>query len=250
MKKIVISALFFILLIEVCYGWTSRTHQKIAADASKLTPYELKLLLKRHSRELLEGAISPLGGRKGQEHFLLVDGSYGRAHIMIDRLVKNSLLRLKTGKLSLGDFCFELGKISHYIAEVNNPILTGDLKRKGGWFYKRFVNYTDSNLKSFNLTFDGYENDLLHKRDYKGYAISSAIRSAGLYQNLEEEYLARMKKKADYNFDKKSIPFAVAYLSYNYSVTDTAKVWYYLWKELKGNLSFAPYSKNIKQKKK
>jgi hypothetical protein len=59
-----------------------------------------------------------------------------------------------------------------------------------------------------------------------------------------------MKKKADYNFDKKSIPFAVAYLSYNYSVTDTAKVWYYLWKELKGNLSFAPYSKNIKQKKK
>lgn len=236
------SALCIFLLI--CSGWTSKTHQMIAVKASNLTPYELKLLIKKYKTEILEGAIEPLKGKKDEGHYLLVDGSYGKAHLVINAQVQSILKAMKEKRLDLADFCRRLGVISHYVAEVNNPVLTGDLKRNGAWFYNSFVQYTDSKLDRFALTFDGYKNDLLENGDYEGFVIASAIRSAGNFDSLKNAYLAVRNKNGDYIFDEKSIPFAASSLAFNYAVTDTAKIWYYIWRDLKGDISFAPYDKN------
>ncbi|MBN2134458.1 MAG: hypothetical protein JW737_01885 [Acidobacteria bacterium] len=239
-----------ILLISLIFiGWTSKTHQKIVVEASKLTPYELKLLLTQHKKAVLEGAISPLGEKKGEEHFLLVDGSYGKAHEMIEMMTKKLIADMRARKITLEQFCFEMGKISHYVAEVNNPILTGDTARRANWIYTKFVQYTDSQLSKFILSFDGYKNIHLEKGDYQGFAIASAIRSSKLFSGLYASYQQARVKKNGFMFDDRSIPFAAASLSYNYSVTDTARIWYYIWKELTGNTDFAPYDDTSPKKK-
>jgi hypothetical protein len=241
LKKVIISLTLIFLVSCFANSWTSKMHQRIVAEASKLTPYELKLLLKHYKEDLLRGAISPLGTKKGPDHFLLVDGSYGTAHETIKKEIDFIFENIKSKKLNLDELCFRLGRISHFIAEVNNPILTGDLKREGSWFYTDFVNYTDRNLDKFVLTFDGYKHPLLEKKDYEGFIISSAIRSAKLFKPLNHTYV-QQRKTGVYNFDDKSIPFATASLSYNYAITDTAKLWYCIWKSISGDTSFAPYS--------
>ncbi len=240
MKKTLLSIIIILISLEV-YSWTSTTHQKIAVEASRLTPYELKLLLHKHKQELLDGAISVLRGKKGENHFLLVDNSYGTAHLQIDKIVKSIKARIANRDIDLGRLAFEFGRLSSYMAEVNNPILTGDLKRRGGWFYTNFVTYTEKNINRFVLTFDGYRNKFLAEKDYAGFAIASAIRSAKRYPSLEKIYLEHRRKRLGYNFGPRSITFAVSSLSYNYAVTDTAKLWYYLWKDLSGDTSYAPY---------
>jgi hypothetical protein len=239
--------LFF--LLTFCSGWTSRTHQMIVVEASKLTPYELKLLIKAHKEDILAGAILPLRGVKDESHYLLVDGSFGKAHLRIDSEVTALIKEMRSGKLDLGDFCRRLGIISHFIAEVNNPLLTGDLKRESGWFYNNFVKYTDSKIDTFARTFDGYENVFLESGDFQGFAIASAIRSAGWFRPLKDIYEMNRRKNLGYDFDEKSIPYATAALAYNYSVTDTAKVWYYIWRSLKGDMSYAPYDNKTTARK-
>lgn len=245
--KVRFLALF--LLLTLCIGWTSRTHQMIVVEASKLTPYELKLLIKGHRQEILEGAISPLRGAKDESHYLLVDGSFGKAHLRIDSEAAAVIKEMRSGKLDIGDFCRRLGIISHYVAEVNNPLLTGDLKRESGWFYNNFVKYTDSKMDTFVRTFDGYRNGFLENGDFQGFAIASAIRSAGWFEPLKNIYAMNRQKNLGYDFDDKSIPYATAALAYNYSVTDTAKVWYYIWRSLKGDMSYAPYDNTEPAKK-
>lgn len=224
-------------------------HQMIVVDASKLTPYELKLLIKAHKKEILEGAIMPLRETKNENHFLLVDGSFGKAHQKIDSEVSSLIKDMNEGKLDLGEFCLRLGVISNFVAEVNNPLLTGDLKRESGWYYNFFVKYTDSKIDTFARTFDGYKNGFLDNGDFQGFAIASAIRSAGWFKSLNNMYLTNRKEKLGYNFDDKSIPYATASLAYNYAVSDTAKVWYYIWKNLKGDMSYAPYDEKKEKKK-
>jgi|GEM_PF-5386684 len=243
-------SLFIILIIAfLSLGWTSLTHQKIAVDATMLTPYELKLLIRHYKKELLEGCIDPLKGRKDEKHYLLVDNSFGKAHKVVDAIVKSIEQDLKAKKIDLGELCFRLGVLSHYIAEVNNPILTGDLKREGGWFYDGFVRYTEENIPNYALTFDGYHNVFLEQGDYSGFAISSAIRSAKLFNPLKRIFIYRRIKGLGYDFDRKSIPYATASLSYNYAVTDTAKIWYYVWRNISGDVSYAPYANEGKKKK-
>ena len=229
------------ILIVFCVGWTSKTHQTIVVQASRLTPYELKLLINKYKEETLAGSIEPLSGKKGEDHYLLVDGSYGKAHLRIDAEIKTIIQKMRDKTLELPDLCRRLGVISHFIAEVNNPLLTGDMKRESGWLYNNFVKYSDSKLDTFALTFDGYQSDLLENGDYQGFIIASAIRSAGNFEPLKKIYIMNRDKNLGYNFDDKSIPYAAASLAYNYSVTDTAKIWYYIWRNINGDMSYAPY---------
>lgn len=230
-----------IILLVFCLGWTSKTHQTIVVQASKLTPYELKLLINKYKTEILAGSIEPLSGKKDENHYLLVDGSFGKAHLRVDAEIKTILQKMRDKTLDLQDLCRRFGVISHYIAEVNNPLLTGDLKRDGAWLYNDFVKYTDMKLDTFALTFDGYQNTLLENGDYQGFVIASAIRSAGIFEPLRKSYLFNRDNNLGYDFDEKSIPYAASALAYNYAVTDTAKIWYYIWRNIHGDMSYAPY---------
>jgi hypothetical protein len=229
------------MLFLFCVGWTSKTHQTIVVQASNLTPYELKLLINKYKTEILAGSIEPLKGTKDENHYLLVDGSYGKVHLRIDAELKTIFQKMRDKTLELPDLCRRLGVISHFIAEVNNPLLTGDLKRESGWLYNNFVKYTDSKLDTFVLTFDGYQSDLLEQGDYQGFIIASAIRSAENFEPLRKTYIVNKDKNLGFEFDEKSIPYAAASLAYNYAVTDTAKMWYYIWQNIHGDMSFAPY---------
>jgi hypothetical protein len=127
-KKLFVYFIIIFLLITPIFGWGSKTHQKIAKEAFYALPKEYQKRLSPYLDEIIEGSTAPDRiYRDFDNHIYHVNGSKGKGPEKI-REKYLEIVRLIQDKKPWRLIAFQLGVLSHYIADLNQPLHTATSK--------------------------------------------------------------------------------------------------------------------------
>lgn len=140
MTIIIFNFTFFI--VNCLHGWIHNTHREIASQAARnrYLPMKFRDFLIQNESKLREGSIYPD----------IYDDSENRAHnseICLDLVLKIKEELLKPERKTDEKFFLDLGKISHYISDANQP-LHCDQRQYEDTFHQRYEdNAADLDVK-------------------------------------------------------------------------------------------------------
>ncbi len=90
------------------------------------------------------------------------------------------------------------------------------------------------------VAFDGYDIPPLNG-DVKGYLETHLAKEARYRRALLYCYYPKGKLVSSKTFDDRSNAFGVVQLTLSHGVSDTAKLWFYIWRDMGGDTSATPY---------
>lgn len=135
MKKIYIKQYVIILLLlsvsitEPLYPWSYHTHRKITSDAIRLMPDAFKGEFSAYKEHFLRGATDPDTLLKDfRNHVYHPYDSYQSGLSRIQELF-NKLVEMVENKCEPEKIAYIFGLISHYIADINQPLHTDGVRR-------------------------------------------------------------------------------------------------------------------------
>ncbi|MBI2569365.1 MAG: hypothetical protein HYV63_20305 [Candidatus Schekmanbacteria bacterium] len=222
-------------------AWPEAIHLQIVVDASLLTPPALKGILQDHFDKLREGSIDPDRKLKDfKNHYFYPGGEKGEGPREIGKLAQEAKTALDKHQ-PMADVVYRLGLLGHYIADLYNPLATGEADPNEAKYYGEFLKFTAANLRNFRIRFQGYERDTDLQPAVTARAVASAQFSNRFYGNVKESFTRREGGfyTADY-FGPQSVPFGVASICYSRAVSDVAKAWYSIWSHAGGDMTGAP----------
>jgi len=208
-------------------AWTPASQQAIAAQAARLAPPDLAEQLVRHARELAQGAVAPFRDSDPSRHYLNEDGS-GRLDRAFADEVAGAVAALRTFR-PFSEVANRLGRVSHFAADLNNPLDASDADAEEGRYFKDFLQYADSARPRFAVVL--YENvpTVADGGGLRRLEADALARDRELYPLVGREYRRIDFADGRRLFDDRSTAFGVAALSYSHAVTDAARVFRYIW---------------------
>lgn len=202
-------------------AWAPETQVAIAELAARLAPPDLARQIDEHRRELREGALLPFRDPDPARH-----GHGVEAAVLAEAERAVELIRAHH---PFADIVRQMGVLSHFLADANNPLRPSDADPAERTYYADFLAYVDSADERFAVVFYGLE-ALAGPEDLAALVRRAGERGRGLYPLVGREYRrirapdARVRR-----FDDRSTAFAVANLAFNHAVTDAALALRYVW---------------------
>jgi hypothetical protein len=153
------------------------------------------------------------------------------------------------GRAPLEDLAFELGVLSHYLADANHPLLASDADPREPTYRESYARYLEKQVRSdkFRVVFTGYRDASLESGDVAAFVKASRQRSGRHYSRIGQDYYRDGRLVSSDVFDEFSFAFGVGQLSYSHAVGDTAKLWLRLWMEAGGDIEGLPLSQPRKK---
>jgi hypothetical protein len=208
-------------------AWSPESQRAIAADAALLAPPDLAGQLARHARELAAGAVEPFDEGEAERHFENEDGT-GALDLALAREVADAVAALRAFR-PMGEISRRLGRISHWAADLNQPLNASASDPEEPRYFRDFALYADSARPRFAVVL--YEN-AAPVADAAGVEalVSRALgRGRKLYTLVGREYRRIGFAPGRERFDDRSSAFGVAALTYSHSVSDAARLFRYVW---------------------
>jgi hypothetical protein len=240
--------LFLFLLIPLeSYAWTPRTYQIIVVQSVKLMPASFQRIMKLHKEEILRGCLKPDSNDETLHRYDLSS----RSGFLQDRVMElsKSIPEKIQSHVPFKEVAEDFGRLSHYMSDLNDPLLLNDTDPREPQYRKDFAIYTEKNIDKFPWIFDGHEDPLLNSNDLRQYIYQTASRASGKYLRLGEAYFPNGKLVSSDTFDWRSLPFGIASLSYSHSITTTVQMWFFVWKQAHGDITYTPLYKSKGVKK-
>jgi hypothetical protein len=236
---------FSCLLASSAGAWTSKTYQIVVVKSVRLMPVSFQSVMLRHQEEILTGCLRP-DDRTEQEH--TYDVRSGSGYIQ-DRILELSqtIPRMIYDHKPFKQVAVELGKMAHYMSDLNDPLLLENADAREDQYRTDFAIFTEKNMEKFPWIFHGHEDTRLTQDQLQTYIQKVAKRAATQYPLLGDSYFPNGKLVSSDTFDWKSLPFGIASLSYSNSITDTVQVWFYTWKKAHGDTTNTPLYKKTKE---
>jgi hypothetical protein len=208
-------------------GWSPETQRAIVADAARLAPPDLARQLARHARELGAGSVEPFSDRDPDRHFQNENGA-GALTRTLGEETAGALAALRAFR-SFAEIARRLGRVSHWAADLNNPLNASATDADEGRYFRDFLLYSESARPRFAVVL--YENraTLAAEHDVERLAGEALARSRGLYPMIGLEYRRIGFARGLDRFDDRSTAFGVAALAYSHAVTDAARLFRYVW---------------------
>lgn len=222
-------------------AWTDSTQERIAENAARLMPPALQTVLSLHEDRLLEGARAAARLHQA-DHYQNLDTGTGNLAAAIDSQ-STRVLRMLNARAPLRDVVYEMGVLSHLVADAQNPLNTSSREIREAEYAEDFERYVERKLDRFPLVFYGYRHPALDRDDYRGFALSALERSSRYYDWLVQDYLREGKLQDSDTFSDFSFAFGAGALSISHAVCDTASIWLHLWKASHGDTSNLPMTK-------
>ena len=221
-------------------AFTDEVHQDVAEQAGRLMPVSLRAILGKNLKELREGAAAPLPVTE-DGLYLYPDGSYGTLDQTVMRQSQR-VLDLLSQRAPMASIVREMGVLSHAVALGSDPIhVTAHDERTADWCggYERFV---QERQPKFRVAFGGYAAPELDKDDVASFVRSCADRTRRNAPLLRGFFLLDDGSVAKISaFDDRHPVFGVASIGYSHAVTDTARLWLYLWIKGGGDVAGVPF---------
>lgn len=217
-------------------AWTAPTRVMMVDDAVKLLPPSLRKVLEKRRTDVLRGMLEPLTHEDSESHRPPWDGGTLPASV---HGAAQSLVAASAGRASFRDVARRFGMLAHFVADAGFPPAAAG--KDGAAHYAHFAAFCETRRSRFPLVFYGHQNAALAADDFEAFTVQILERARGEDSTLARAY----SHAADWNdspaFDDRSVPFAIASLSYSRSVTDIVQAWLAAWRDCHGDLAGTPY---------
>ena len=208
-------------------AWTPAMQVTIAREASRLAPGDLYRQIEKHRRVFEEGANAPFSDTDPGRHMKNADGSG-----QLDRVIQEEVARaiaLIQAHRPFEEVVRQLGIVSHYVADANNPLATSAADAEEGQYFIDFLRYAEKTEPKFPLVFYGVRPGLENRADVSPLLAETFRRGRELYPLVGREYRRIGFASGLGRFDDRSTAFGAASLSFSHAVTDVALVLRYIW---------------------
>ena len=229
-----------VLLLAVtaapAFAWTAATRVVMVDDAIKLMPPSLRKVLEKRRIDVLRGMLEPLTQEDTPAHRPPWDD--GTIEASVDGAARD-LVSGTTTRVSFHDVARRFGVLAHFVADAGFP--PGAAGAAGSAHYAHFAALCEERRPKFPFVFYGHDNEALAKADFKAFTQLVLARARAEDANLVRAYAAAASPGDAAAFDDRSVPFALASLSYSHTVTDIVQAWLAAWRECHGDLEGTPY---------
>ncbi|MBZ5639666.1 MAG: hypothetical protein LAO51_13050 [Acidobacteriia bacterium] len=229
-------AVLFALAAAPAAAWTPRTRAQMADEAIRLMPASLRLALEHHRDPLLRGMLEPMSGEDGATHRPPSHGGSLDAEVAVRAA---ALVKSVESAAGFDEVARSFGALAHFVADAGFP--PGAAGAAGVARYADFAAFCESRRPRIPLVFYGWDDDDLARGDFAAFSRRVLERARREFPNLERAYAAAGNPPDPAAFDDRSVPFAVASLSYSQTVTDIARAWLAAWRVAHGDLGRVPY---------
>jgi len=208
-------------------AWTPKTQVQIAREAVQLAPPDLKPLIQRNISELDRGVLMPFSDGNAADHYKNADGT-GRLDKVIPMEAARAVAFIKEHR-PFADIVFQLGVVSHYMADADNPLNTSESDPKEGNYFANYLFYAQSAEPRFDVVFYGIDRSLTSSRAVDSLVARALARGRTLYPLVGLEYRRIGFLDGKRYFDDKSTAFGVAAVSFSHAVSDVVDLMRYIW---------------------
>jgi len=221
-------------------SWTDATRSRMVRDALKISPPALSEILEHFEKDLLRGMLEPSRHESEEVHFQLADGKGGLAAIAIDRKVRD-IRGLLVRRASFGTVTYEMGVLSHLVADVEFPLSASDADPREPLYRDSYSRYIERMLDRIPFVVDRDPPPTLEKDDIQGFVMDIARRAGRNYALIGPAFKDDGTPKSPSALDERSVPFGIASLSYSHSTSDIAWIWRHLWVSINGDMHGTPF---------
>lgn len=229
-------ALLVVASATPAFAWSAATRVVMIDDAIKMMPPSLRKVLEKRRNDVLRGMLEPLTQEDALAHRPPWEG--GTLDASVDGAARD-LVSGATTRVSFNDVSRRFGLLAHFVADAGFP--PGAAGAVGAPRYAHFAALCETRRPRFPLVFYGHDNDELQKGDFKAFTLAALERARAEDANLARAYASASGTTDAAAFDDRSVPFAIASLSYSHAVTDIVQAWLQAWRECHGDLSGTPY---------
>ena len=216
MKRLGIALLFLSLALPAM-AWTRAADQRIATKSAELAPPDLRLLITKYHDEYLHGV----------DDALAAEGTDIHRRKLRERIVAQThgIVKMIRSNESMSGVVRELGSLSHFVGDANNPFHIGDDDAEER---VDFEQYFERRLARFAPVFYGFD---------RNFALSTYLdrmfaRTTSFSPLMAEEYA----RGNGATFDDRSTAFGVASVCYSHAITDMVNLEYFIWKTAGGSV--------------
>lgn len=206
-------------------AWTQRTQLAIVEMAATLAPVDLARQIERHKAALREGVLDPFADHGGSRHETNPDGS-GRLREVVQTETRRAVAGIE-GHRPFSEIVHQIGLVSHYVADLNDPLRVANLDPSESAYGDRYPRYLDGARKRFTVIYYGSGRRIGSPAELESLVGRALERGRKLYPDVAREY-RRIGRTAG-RFDDRSTAFGVGSLAYSHAVSDVAAVMRYLW---------------------
>ncbi len=217
-------------------AWTPRTRAQMVEEAVSLMPASLRLAIEQQREPLLRGMLEPLTLEDAPSHRPPWQGGTLDAEIASRA---KALIKTVESAAPFDEVARSFGALAHFVADVGFP--PGAAGDAGTVRYADFASFCESRRPRIPLVFYGYDDADLARGDFLAFARRVLDRARREFPNLERAYATAGTPPDPAAFDDRSVPFAVASLSYSNTVTDIARAWLAAWRAAHGDTGRTPY---------
>jgi hypothetical protein len=221
------------------FCWTSKTYQLVVVNAVKLMPESFRNIMYRHKEEILQGSLRP--DNLGETAH--VYSTTSRSGYLQDRVqeLATEIPRKIHDHVPFRELAFDFGALSHYISDLNDPLVVFDSDPRESQYRVDFAIYVEKNIDKFPWVYYGHEDPLLKEGKIAAFVYEIASRGEKPYAYLGQSYFPKGTLVSSDTFDPKSLPFGIGSLSYSHAISNTIQVWFDVWRRAHADLERAPY---------
>ena len=241
MKRVFAGICLLLFLCTSVQGWTSRTYQIVVVQSTKLMPASFQRIMRTHKEEILKGCLKPDDlGEEAHRYDLVNRTGYLEQRVL--ELTASIPEKIRTHR-PFREIAEDFGRLSHYISDLNDPLLLKDTDSRESQYRTDFAIYAEKNIEKYPWVFDGHEHPLLKTGDLRNYIHEMASQTGAKYPLLGRAYFPNGTLVSSDTFDPRSLPFGIASLSYSHSITRTVQIWFHVWRNANGDITYTPYYK-------
>ncbi len=228
----------FLLPHGPAWCWEAETRVRIVDEALRFMPASLRLALEQHREPLLRGLLTPMTDEGGPEH--RPPWNDGTLDTTLAGAAED-LTAILGRRTPFADLAREFGATAHYVLDAGFPPGVGDSDEASR--YAHFARFCRSRRERFPLVFYGHEDPALDRGDFHAFGLAVMARARADDRQLSRAYAAAGSPPDPSAFDDRSVPFAIASLSYSHGVTEVVRLWLRIWREAGGDMGSTPYLK-------
>ena len=213
-----------------CFAWTPTSQLEIAAEAARLAPPDLARQLLRHEDRFRRGVVDAFHERDALRHMRNTDGTGILDRVIVDEA--DHAVDMIRRHLPFADIAYQLGRVSHFVADADNPLNASQADPIEGTYFADYLFYMQAVEVRFARVFYGADQTLARspgRASLQVFVNHVLTRSRLLYPLIGAEYRRIGTVNGQGLFDDRSTAFAVAALSFSHALTDSAAVLRDIW---------------------
>lgn len=214
-------------------------YQLVVVKSSRLMPRTFRNIVKEHQEDILAGSLHP----DNQPETVHTYDPTAHSGFLLTRIqaLTTAIPKKIHDHAPFGEIMRDFGSLSHYICDLNDPLLLSDADSREPQYRLDFGQYTEKNIDLFPWIFDGHENASLKEDKLQDYVDQTAAEAVRNYTVLGDAYFPNGTLVSSDTFDPRSLPFGIASLSYSHCINDTVQIWFYTWQKSHADTSYTPF---------